>query len=691
LVLFFLAFGVAAVCIFLKPLPIKPSYESYDLLAWNIVRGHGYSWSYGPYLRPELFRTPGYPLFLVPFYWMFGRAYEGVYWAQAVLHAAVPVFIFSMVCRVFSRPAALWAGLCVALYPLTAVYVPTILAESVSVFVTVWTVWFFLRTMDRPTAWRAAQLGALFAFGALLRPAMALFSLFLFLGAWAATRRARTLLLPFCVAHLAFAAVMAPWVIRNHQVSGEFIPLSNESSLQLWLATLNYGPYTDRYWQHPLYKVENQFEVKRSGLFFDRDRAPYPVEIRVHRVELLRPLKLHYQVNGQGPFQIIPMRQTGPRRLRAEIPPQTWGSVVRYFMSARNPWESGPRIRIPANSDGGFLYYRVTRSLLDNLGDEVIDLNFLSRQAEALSGRVILKPREESALDLDGDGRLTEADLRRTLSLLGGTRFAPAIGLHAEGKHVLTISFSDGRLDVPSVRAGGSVLSDLMWKKLSPRAVALLVAVGRKSKRGRRMGWRKPTVERLFQCPFELTNSLADGYLLKPVPATLSARSEVPCIWEAGIEPVARELKRFRVYKNYFQENFRRMPMEFFGGSLLRMFRVWVIVGQAKVAGQTYNISGADWIYPALTVLTIALLVMAAAGFAVVWRRWRSHWYLAAPVIYVSVIHAPFHPEARYSLSARPFLLVYCALALFALWRHWRGGQPGFETSQGDPPSGAAA
>ena len=89
-------------------------------------------------------------------------------------------------------------------------------------------------------------------------------------------------------------------------------------------ATLNYGPYTDRYWKHPLYKVEKQFEVKRSGLFFDRDRSPYPVEIRVHRVELLRPLKLHYQVNGQGPFQIIPMRQTEPRKLRAEIPPQPW-------------------------------------------------------------------------------------------------------------------------------------------------------------------------------------------------------------------------------------------------------------------------------------------------------------------------------------------------------------------------------
>jgi hypothetical protein len=92
-----------------------------------------------------------------------------------------------------------------------------------------------------------------------------------------------------------------------------------------------------------------------------------------------------------------------------------------------------------------------------------------------------------------------------------------------------------------------------------------------------------------------------------------------------------------------------------------------------------------------LTVLTIALLVMAAAGFAVVWRRWRNHWYLAAPVIYVSVIHAPFHPEARYSLPARPFLLVYCALALFALWRHWRGGPPGSETIRRDPPSGTAA
>lgn len=676
--LFLLGLSVAALCIFWKPLPVEPEFESYDILAWNLLRGEGFTLGAGPFSSPDLFRTPGYSLFLVPFYWLFRKPHEVVYWVQALLHAAVPLLVFSLVRRAFSRKTAFWAGSLVALYPLTAVYVPTILAEPVSVFTTVLSVWLFLWTADRPGAsWAgwvgAGLLGVLFAFGTLLRPAMAFFSLFLFGGAWAAGGRLRRLAKPFCVAHLAFAAAMAPWAIRNYRVSGDLIPLSIESPLQLWLATLNYGPYTDRYWTHPLYLPQDRLEVNRSELFFDRNREPYPVEVRLHLPERLRPVFLHYRVDGEGAFRKALMREVEPGRFRGEIPPQPWGSRVRYFLTMRDPWREGEALRHPSIGEGGVFYYRVARSLLDDLGEEVIDVNFLARQAAALAGRVSVGAAERRALDFDGDGRLTQADLEEALFFLRGKNAHASFPSGKGGERGLSISFPDGsRLDVPSVRPGESVYPRLLWGPLSEPAVALLVQARRGSERLRDAAWRKPTSERLPPCGTYWSPQAGDRYRARPLLPASAALAEIPCYWKAGMGQVAWDLRRSRVHGFFFRENLRRLPMAYFGGSLLRIPRIWVIVGTPRVGGQTYLSPGADWLYPSLTVWTAALLVLALSGYGAVWRTWRSHWYLAAPVLYVSLIHAPFHPEARYSLPARPFLLVYAALALLALGRLWR-------------------
>ncbi len=631
--------------------------------------------------EPELFRTPGYPMFLVPFYWLFGRVQLPVYLAQALLHAGAALMIYFLVVRTFSSRAAYLSALLVALNPLTAVYVPTILVEPLSLFVTTLSVCLFLRVVDRPTALRAAILGVVVGYGALVRPPMLLFSFFLFLCAWVAAGRFRGLIKAFFISHAVFAAVMTPWVVRNYRISGEFIPLSIEAPLQLWLATLNYGPYTDAYWTHPLYPLQHWLEAERRKFLFDRVREPFPLEVRVHRPGRLRPIHVHYQLNEQGPFREVRMREVSSGRFRADIPGQPWGTSVRYFFTVRDPEFPDEKLRLPPATKGAIFYYRVARNALEDLGEEIIDLNFLSKLAKNLTGRLVAPGVNEKALDLDKDGLLTQKDFEKALGLLSGENSQYI--LRRRGSPLLKLRFSDGtRLEVPETAAGESVFPSLAEKRTTGTArLVTMKAIVRKQRP------RDPSEEGagvLPHCDRFWFWSRIDPDL----PPTLKSPELdiTPCYWYAGIEPVARELLRFRVYNFLFWNNLLRMPMEYIGGSLLRMPRLWVVVGRAQESGQTYLTAGAGWLYPALTLATLLMLVMALAGFAATWRTWRDHWYLAAPVIYISLVHSPFHPEARYSFPGRPFLLVYCAIALMSLWEMWKG-RPRSRPDVPAPPS----
>ncbi|MFQ5914232.1 MAG: ArnT family glycosyltransferase [Nitrospinota bacterium] len=674
---FLLGLAMSGLFILWQPLPIEPSFEAYDRLARNWLRGDGFSIESRPFSFPDLFRTPGYVIFLVPLYWLFGPSPLPVQVVQAFLHAAVPLLLFFLVRRAFSGKAAFLAALLVALYPLTAVYVPAILADMVSVFVTVLSVWTFLWTTDRPTAVRAGLLGIVFGFGTLLRPAMALLSPFMFLGAWAAGGRLRGLVKPFFIAHLTFTAVLAPWTIRNYRVSGEFIPLSIETPLQLWLATLNYGPYTDRYWTHPLYHPQRELGVQRRKFIFDRRDKPYPVEARVHLPEKLVPLYLHYRINGEGRFRRVTMRGVGPDRFRAEIPPQPWGTRVRYFLTARDPRRPSQRINLPTGlkDEDPYpdTYYRVVRNVLEDLGEEVLDLNFISRLAEALNARAEAGGAAARKLDADGDGLLSRNDIHEALAELMGGKSHSSFRLSRDGGIALSILFRDGsRLDLPRLGAGDSVYRDLLWKPLSPPARTLLMRAKR-----RKGGSSVPLAEgrtgqRLVNCIKLWKRRPGGPHGEEPFVPRTAALSKVPCYWSGGIEPVTGELRRYQDHRFFFWENLRRWPMSYLGGSLLRIPRIWVIVGRSQEVGQTYVVAGGGWVFPALTAFTLGLLAAALAGYVIERRTWRTHWYLAAPVVYISLIHAPFHPEARYSLAGRPFLLVYCALTLLAVHRLWR-------------------
>ena len=232
----------------------------YSQIARNVIEQHVYSHDTQPPYAPSIIRLPGYPLFLIGVYKVFGTGNNtAVRVVQAVIDTATCVLIALVVFEWAieeerKHRAALIALALAAVCPFTAIYVATILTEVLTNFlaaamVLAATFAFKAITRKRALVWWSvtglfAGLAVLFRpdaglFAAAIGGTLMLSSVFakargshgvpplqkdrrVFVGA---ALRGR----PFVEASIfsiAFCIVLAPWTIRNRHVFHVFQPLA---------------------------------------------------------------------------------------------------------------------------------------------------------------------------------------------------------------------------------------------------------------------------------------------------------------------------------------------------------------------------------------------------------------------------------------------------------------------------------
>jgi len=212
----------------------------YSLIARNVIEQHVYSHDSQPPYTPSLIRLPGYPLFLVGVYKIFGTGNNtAVRVAQAVIDTATCILIALIafqwaIDEERKHRAALIALALAAVCPFTVIYVATILTEVFTNFLAaamVLTTTFAFKAATRKRAfvyWIAT--GLLAGLVVLFRPDAGLFAAAigstLILSALPALRRLREAILYAAVFSIAFCIVLVPWTIRNRRVFHVFQPLA---------------------------------------------------------------------------------------------------------------------------------------------------------------------------------------------------------------------------------------------------------------------------------------------------------------------------------------------------------------------------------------------------------------------------------------------------------------------------------
>jgi 4-amino-4-deoxy-L-arabinose transferase-like glycosyltransferase len=247
------------------------------LIYGNIARNwmqHGvYSFSAPPSVPvPTLIRLPGYPLFLMACFRIFGvEHYNAVMYVQCAIDLCTCVLIAALAGKLFGRRAAMAALWLSVLCPFTGIYTAAPLTEVLTLFCIALTFYGLERWRGagvRVNRWLWVMSLAM-AYSVLLRPEQGLLAATVIPAmlwmAWSGTEPRRPLLKAFLQVALAALCVvlpLAPWAVRNWRTfhvlqplapryatdPGEFVPLGFQRWYRTW--AIDFASTEEVYWNY---------------------------------------------------------------------------------------------------------------------------------------------------------------------------------------------------------------------------------------------------------------------------------------------------------------------------------------------------------------------------------------------------------------------------------------------------------
>lgn len=255
--------------------------DVYERIAQNLLAGHGFAIDPA---SPTVFRPPVYPLFIAGIY-AFAGPYPGfVLLAQAFIGGLAIWCVYLLGRRLLSDGVALAGALLAGSYPHLAWYSATLLTETLSVFLLALALLgasYLPRGRVDPR--RAALVGLAFGLSALATPRLSAIPLgvgvVLLLQGMPFVRVFGTLTAMF----VGYAAVLAPWVVRNLLVFGMVVPLVvGMLGLEFWLPTYRVALYDYRYtvWAQEEPLIARWLELY-TGPGIAREREELPERMRL--------------------------------------------------------------------------------------------------------------------------------------------------------------------------------------------------------------------------------------------------------------------------------------------------------------------------------------------------------------------------------------------------------------------------
>jgi hypothetical protein len=212
--------------------------NQFGVIAENLYLGHGFSlrgWELGSD-GPTLRRAPLYPYLLAGVFAVFGfdpadraASYTPVFVLHCLFAATSCLLAFATARRLFPLPAAVLAGLLTAVWPQCLRYLGAVDVEALMTLLVTLVTYATVRLYQQPSLANGLVLGAALGAATLAKPVPQLFIAVLpvlMLWRWR-RRRARAVPAPLAFAALplaacaaVFLALLAPWVVRNHLVTG---------------------------------------------------------------------------------------------------------------------------------------------------------------------------------------------------------------------------------------------------------------------------------------------------------------------------------------------------------------------------------------------------------------------------------------------------------------------------------------
>ena len=257
--------------------------NAYNTLAIGLISGNGYGGGISSYW------PPGQPFFLAAIYTVFGYSPQIACTFQSVISSLTCIVIYYIGKTVFGRKVGAISGLIAALYPTFIIFCGDLRSETLFLFLSGLSVLFLLRTPGDSSARSIFIAGVSFGLAMLFRPAiMGLAPIVCIWILLSSQDRKKNLMksIAFCIVLM---AVISPWAIRNYDVHHQFVLVSTNGGVNLWLGNnadatgmaCNYLKNETTLWT--IWNTSDD-EVKREQLFYEKGFA----FIRENPIDVLR-------------------------------------------------------------------------------------------------------------------------------------------------------------------------------------------------------------------------------------------------------------------------------------------------------------------------------------------------------------------------------------------------------------------
>lgn len=568
--------------------------DQYHELARALIRGESFGTTDVPW---------AYAYYVAAWYAIGGERTWLPVLGQVMANAAVPILLYNLMRPAVNRRTATLAALLISVFSFNTIYASTQASDALC------TVLFMASLVCLSRGHRFGQ-ASYFAIGGVLaglvpqfRPNMVLLP-FVFAGLYVVwPPRGRRHVWHAAVYLFCMALALAPWTVRNYNLTGRFLPTSTHGGVQLWYGSLQSGPYLED-------RSSNPRAVFESPAFPYTSLANTSIIVSIERPACrpsdAPPVSLHFWTDRQpAPVRLSPV-SSSPTRLVFEIPGQPSPTAIYYYVDAGGA----------VGRDRPFVYLVDTNHLGDlDRHDDLLDVFDLARMVRSHTATADLEaavsalvPRTARPMPGPFVSGIQDADGTTILRLTDGSQLA------------VPAHFSDR---VTDLEASGDLASALIGA-------------------------------------YRLRSAMTPAAAPAADPCQLIEVSPANRIF------YRHEVHMMGRYLALAFDNIERDPVSFAVASVYRTFRLFVIRASDDWR-TSHQFAGAAVVYAIGEIASFSYFLLFLAGAVIAWRRRSSLLAALVPILYVPATISVVLTNMRYTTTVQPLLFMFIALTLAAL------------------------
>lgn len=217
----------------LAAVPIVPVSDcnAYDTFAQNLANGYGYGWTS---TERTAHWPPGTSFVYSIFYRIFGHTYVPIIILNLILGIVIIWCSMRLAERWFNQQVAWLTGLILTLWPVTIQF--TTVLSSELLFTALLLIALVIWLNESTHLWlRALLVGLMLAAACYVRSATLFIPFLLLLFRWVNTKEIFRSLAAIIVVLIIMSLLIAPWSIRNTRLYDQFVLMSTNTGIGLWI------------------------------------------------------------------------------------------------------------------------------------------------------------------------------------------------------------------------------------------------------------------------------------------------------------------------------------------------------------------------------------------------------------------------------------------------------------------------